>query len=364
MEVVLLVTMLLKLLMRILPQLQLVSYTNYYLCVLFYYVIENLHTKKVKCFTATIIALMVATVLMLVGYNSYLWMTELKSQQYHLNTIIGDASKSESFTFLLQVNSTISSATVTAVKPDLELKADVYQSTFKPPEYTAVLHRNIPKLTGKSRYNYNYLDGYQPVYLTPRSSLIYEVSISGNSSSTCPARLYLFNNQTTYDSFFNEQDPSIDSIDRSPCLFPDNGTWSFNISNSSTYYVGIAIDAGVSALGNVTVERVQYNTTGLQFAQLTSTNPSHTITTCDTGSGFLCTTKIDNTYLIVSVNKESFVDFQLKTFQVYGTQKISLFSLMLLLVVVLLILMTVIFVIAVRVSCKSCNAKGSIDNNS
>ncbi|XP_019856145.1 PREDICTED: uncharacterized protein LOC109584748 [Amphimedon queenslandica] len=318
-------------------------------------------TKKFKCLTATIIALLAVIVLMLVGYNSYLWTTELKSQHYSLNAIIGDASESEPFTFLLQINSTISSAavTVTAMKPDLELKADVYQSISKPPEYTAILHKNLPKLTGKSRYNYNYLDGDQPVYLTPGSSLLYDVSISNNSGSTCPARLYLFNSQTTYDSFF-PPDATIDPIDKSPCLFPDNGTWSFNITDSSAYYVAIAIDTGVSALGNVTVERIQYNTTGLQLdKQLTPANPSHAITTCDTGNGFLCTTQIDDTYLIVSVNKESLVDFQLKTFQVYGTLKIALFSLMLFLVVVLLILVIAIFVIAASMSCKSCNAKGS-----
>ena len=326
------------------------------------FVIEKLFTKKLKCLITTIVALLVFTVLLLIGYNSYLWTTELKSQQYNLNVTIGDASESESFTFLLKINSTISSATLTALKPGLELKADIYQRTSKPPEYIEFLNKSIPELTGKSQYNYNYLEGDQPVYLTPGSSLLYDVSISSNSGSTCPVRLYLFNSQITYDSFLNEPATTIDSIDRSPCLFPDNGTWSFNITDSSTYYVGIAIDTGVSVLGNVTVERVQYNTTGLQFnIQLTSTNPSHTITTCSSGSSFLCD-GIDDAYLIVSVNKESLVDFQLKTFQVYGTQKMVLFSLMLFLVVLLLILVIAIFVIAVKVSCKSYNTRGS--NNS
>ena len=293
--------------------------------------------------------------------------SKLPPQQYSLNVIIGDASESESFTFLLQINSTISSATVTAMKPDLELKADIYQRTSKPPEYIESLHKSIPKLTGKSRYNYNYLEGDQPVYLTPGSSLLYDVSISNNSGSTCPARLYLFNSQITYHSFRNKPAASIDSIDKSPCLFPDNRTWSFNITwapditNLSEYYVGIVIDTGVSVSGNVTVERVQYNTTGLQLnIQLTSTNPSHTITTCSSGSSFLCD-GINDAYLIVSVNKESIVRFQLKTFQTFDN-KIKLFSLIPALIFVIAIV-AIIAVIAVKIFCKRHNRQyESIEN--
>ena len=275
-------------------------------------------------------------------------------QQYDTNVTIGDASESESFTFLLQINSTISSATVTAMTPDLELKADIYQSTSKPPEYIVPFHEKLIELAGKNRFNY-----LESVYLTPGSSLLFDVSISSNSGSTCPARLYLFNSQITYHLFLNGDEP-IDSIDRSPCLFSDNRTWSFNITwapditNSSTYYVGIAIDTGVSVLGNVTVERVQYNTTGLQLdIQLTSTNPSHTITTCNSGSSFLCT-PIDDTYLIVSVNKRSFVKFRLKNFHA-SDRKISLLSVIPALLLVAIVVIVIIAVIAVKMYCKRHN---------
>ncbi|XP_019856124.1 PREDICTED: uncharacterized protein LOC100635341 isoform X2 [Amphimedon queenslandica] len=305
--------------------------------------------EKVKSLTVTIIIIATGIVSLIVAVVVIcLFTTVLKPQLYNFNATIGDVSESES-TFLLQINSTISSATVTAINPDLELKADIYQSTSKPPEYIEVLDTvTIHELSEKNRFRYNYFTNPDnPVYLTPGSSLLYDVSISSNSGSTCPARLYLFNNQTTYFLFISDRNSKIDSTDRSPCLFPDNGAWSFNITDSSAYYVAIAIDTGVSVLGNVTVERIQYNTTGLQLdTQLTSGNPSHTITTCDTGSGFLCT-GIDDTYLILLINEGSLINFQLKTFFVYNRQKVALscFSLILLLVFVVVFTLFLIAII-------------------
>ena len=315
-----------------------------------YYFAEKLCTKRFKRLMIVLIFLLVIALLWLIVHNTYLWGIELKPLQYQLNVTMGDDSEDKDFTLLQELNSTISSATITLINPDITLTADMYLSPNRPPNYSTIFYKNIPILNGKNRYNYNVFGGDEPIYLTDGSSLMYNVSIEQVSSTVCPVRLYLFDNFTDYDRFRNPTaDPSISYIDRSTCLYPKNGTWSFNISQSSTYYVGIDIDTGTSVTSNVTVNRVNYNTSGLQRStRLTSSNPTDTITTCESGNRFLCT-RNDDQYLIVSINGKNTISFQFKTFQVYGVGRAVSFSLMLSVSVVLIvIILIIVLVITVR----------------
>ena len=263
-----------------------------------------------------------------------------------------------SFTLLHQLNSTISSVTVSLINPVSNLIADIYLSSIRPPEYIEHLSTIIPILQGKSRFNYNFNGGDEPIYLTAGSLLIYNVSVKQDIiNATCPARLYLFKNFTNYHNFRRppSTNPTINYAAISPCLQPSNDIWNITINDSSTYYVGIDIDTGTSVTSNVTVNRVNYNTSGLQRStRLTSSNPTDTITTCESGNGFLCT-RNDDQYLIVSINGYSVINFQLKTSQVYGAGKTALFSVIFVIILILIILIPVIIIVIL--CCKKCRTR-------
>ena len=84
--------------------------------------------------------------IMFIGYNVFLWTHELKPQEYNYNTTTGDTGRSVSFTLLHQLNSTISSVTVSLINPASNLMADIYLSSIKPPEYIEPLSTIIPIL--------------------------------------------------------------------------------------------------------------------------------------------------------------------------------------------------------------------------
>lgn len=283
----------------------------------------------------------------------------LKPQEYDLAiTTMGDTSNTTSFAALRFLNSTISSAKVTVVKSDMAVTVDIYQSSSIPPCYydEGLKAKFKCNLTGPYPYNYNYLDDDNPIYLSRGSSLAYNCSISQVKNTSCPARLFLFKNRNSYSRFIRGQMSDVKITDRSPCLFPKRGTWSFNISESFTYYVGIAINTGTTVNSSVTVNRVNYNTSGLQRSkQLTSTNPTDSITTC--GSKFQCTGN-DNQYLLVVMKNSTntTVGFHLETFFVYGSGRNVLFTM---LVIILLFLVIVMISVAIlkRILTKCYNKK-------
>ena len=289
--------------------------------------------------------------IVLIGYNVFLWTHELKLQEYNYNTTTGDTGSSVSFTLLQQLNSTISSVTVSLINPVSNLIADIYLSSIRPPEYIEHLSTIIPILQGKSRFNYNFNGGDESIYLTAGSLLIYNVSVKQDIiNATCPARLYLFKNFTNYHNFRRppSTNPKINYVAISPCLQPSNGIWNITINDSSTYYVGVDIDTGTSVTSNVMVNRVNYNTSGLQRStQLASSNPTDTITTCESGNRFLCT-RNDDQYLIVSINGYSVINFQLKTSQVYGAKKKALFSMIFVMTLPILILVIIIVILCCK----------------
>ena len=130
---------------------------------------------------------------------------------------------------------------------------------------------NIDKLPGGRRYNYNYYTkSDHPIYLLPNSYLTYVMSILNNNSSTCPIKLYLFDNATSYANFKNYQ--KYTAIAYSSCPIENvtkslttKFTWTFNITKQGSYYVGIEIDTGVHVTSNVSGIRIYYNITGLSL---------------------------------------------------------------------------------------------------
>ena len=318
---------------------------------------DSVSSRRCLVIIMVVVAILLSfAFIIFIGYNVFLWTLELKSQEYNYNTTTGDTGRSVSFTLLHQLNSTISSVTVSLINPVSNLIADIYLSSIKPPEYIENLSTIIPILQGKSRFNYNFNGGDEPIYLTAGSLLIYNVSVKQDIiNATCPARLYLFKNFTNYHNFRKppSTNPKINYAAISPCLQPSNDIWNITINDSSTYYVGIDIDTGTSVTSNVMVNRVNYNTSGLQRStQLTSSNPTDTITTCENGNRFLCTRNNDQ-YLIVSINDYSIINFQLKTSQVYGAEKKAFFSMIFVMTLPILILVIIIVILY----CKKCRTR-------
>lgn len=181
---------------------------------------------------------------------------------------------------------------------------NIYVSSLEP----AITTQHFPqiskdKLIGRHRYNYNYYGANQSIYLLPNSRIIYMMNISSNKSSTCPTKLYLFDNVTSYLNFKNYGDYMAVAI--SPCLMENTKsltkvTWIFNITKQGSYYVGIDIDTGIAITSNVSVVRVYYNIMGLESPSecsqpLSADHLSCQITLC---SKFFCNR--GNKYLLVN----------------------------------------------------------------
>ena len=154
-------------------------------------------------------------------------------------------------------------------------------------EYSYLIReRPKPSLRGPSRYIYNYHNADNSIYLFAGSKLIYKIFVTGTTTSSCPAQLFLFKNWQFYDNFKNGH--LLNSFNKSLCLHPDqsNQTITFEITISASYYVGIYIASNTSVIGYISVEHVFYNTTEFDpknycSEQLSVNNPNCKLTICN-----------------------------------------------------------------------------------
>ena len=161
------------------------------------------------------------------------------------------------------------------------------------------------------RGDFNYLGGDEPIYLLSGSSITYNLTITSNT--TYPVCLYLFMNETHYNTFLMSVGSSkVYRYSNSNCFTLTNTTvrkrltasasFFFNIINAGQYYVGIQLQTGITVQANASVVRVYYNTTGLQ-----QQNTCNDITSCsiDLCSTFICSHEAITSFLIKSSNRTS-----------------------------------------------------------
>ena len=229
---------------------------------------------------------------------------------------IGDVLRSSS---LVTIDSSVSSVTITLIDPDY-VTADVYLSDTKPSEDIEYL---LPVTLRASTFSntFNYLGYDEPIYLLPGSKLIYNISVSSVfRTSKCPVRLHLYNNWLDYTI-------SSEAIATTPCLSVGfNTIWIFNITESSTYYVGIETGNETIVTSNVSVVRVYYNSTVLESpsdcsSPLTNNNSVCTVTTCDN----VCNKP--DVYILVKPNSNVNISYDLSPFnhnQIYFANMVLL----------------------------------------
>ena len=130
--------------------------------------------------------------------------------------------------------------------------------------------KNIPNLSSNRgdhgrHYNYNYMDGDEPIFLQKGSSINYTLHFTsictGVPVSYNSATLYLFDNFNDYDHFKNKH--SNVAVTMSHFQSTKNLFWSFPIDYDSQYYVGLEVEDCCLVSGNVTVTQASYESSAL-----------------------------------------------------------------------------------------------------
>ena len=244
-------------------------------------------------------------------------------------------------------SSVTSSINITLSNPTDGIAAVVYLTSTKPNEsYDNLPQTTIPELKGKSRYNYNYNGADQPIYLLPNSQIIYIVNVFMTSISTCPARLFLFNDESDYMNFKNYI--SFQPYARSSCLMDPESIWLFNITEYFPYYVAIEIDDNVSIQSNVSVVRAYYNTTGLEKPKgcdqaLTIDHPYCQVKINNTYN-FHCR-QSDQYYLLLSPTDNAEIEINYIVSRITGCMRIGFVSVSGLVVMIVIIIIIIIICI-------------------
>ena len=209
---------------------------------------------------------------------------------------------------LIKLNSSISSLTIYLIEPILHIKAMVYSDSNTPSMYTMSSPSSTLTCSGSrqnrsSRCNYNYNGADIPIYLLSDFKLIYKLSISNNNTNmiTTPTKLLLFNDQSQYRNYLDYKIHYKPSAISSPLHVgngtPINSTWTFNITESSFYYVALEVAYNVTVRSNVRVAGQIYNTSGLESPcnkPLSVENTSCEVSLC---AKFYCNQR--DTYLLV-----------------------------------------------------------------
>ena len=253
---------------------------------------------------------------------------------------------------VIDVDSTISSINITLLKPE-EQTTNVFLQSVKPTITTVHLQQvTITDLSGPFRYNYNYYKADYPIYLLSNSKLIYRFSVNTMIKSSCPARLYLFDNKIMY---FNFKNNKTFNVTTSQCIQKNKAKpVIFNITKTSSYYVAIEIYTGIVS-SKVSVIQVYYNTTGLVLKypnyHLSSHNRSCVISTCPS---FYCKEPWpDKHYIVIIPSGVVYVEYSFSSPDIHGWY-IALFMTGLTLVAMTLLLLCVVVCFLCCRFCRFC----------
>ena len=203
---------------------------------------------------------------------------------------------------------------------ELGVKVEVNGTSGKPVKAPRSLSTNIPNLSGPNEiYNYNYYGGDEFIYLSSGSYLVYNFTLSGSITSSCPAKLYAFNDLDSYNRFRNNF--SFTASSSSPCLFVNSiNSWKMKGNDvTSQFYVGLKIFDNILLESNISGIQYYYNTTGLSsynFCHLSDSKRECIIKRCNY---FLCSgTKSSTRNIFIKPNGPATLIQIFTTPHVYG----------------------------------------------
>lgn len=204
-------------------------------------------------------------------------------------------------------------------REELGVTVEVNGTSKKPVKSTKSLELvEIPPLSGpNATFNYNYYGGDEFIYLSLGSYLTYTFSSIGSITSSCPAKLYVFQDYNNYEKFRNGFPFKAVSI--SPCLLVGSTeSWTID-GTSSRYYVGVEITDNILLKSNVSGILSYYNTTGLtsvNLCHLLATNRNCNIDRCS--HSFCLQPKSNMKYIFVKPSGSTTLIQEFKTPEFYG----------------------------------------------
>ena len=196
---------------------------------------------------------------------------------------------------------------------------EVNGTSKKPVKSTKSLELvEIPPLSGpNATFNYNYYGGDEFIYLSLGSYLTYTFSCTGPITSSCPAKLYVFQDYNNYEKFRNGF--PFKATATSPCLLVGS-TESWTIDGTlSRYYIGVEITDNILLKSNVSGMMSYYNTTGLSsvnLCHLSATNRNCNIDRCS--RSFCLKPKSNMKYIFVKPSSSTTLIQEFKTPEFYG----------------------------------------------
>ena len=247
------------------------------------------------CFIILLIILIIACLASL-AIIIVLFLRNLSTSGY---AYIGDSLLNTSG--IIKVNSSTETVNIAF---DTRVNA-VYNTSTKPPIITNYLPKK-EMYANESYSDYNYLGIGEPIYLLPGSKIIYSTKVTmakANNSSTNITCIILFHNLIkftdfiTYGAYSEPNRHRFTAADTTSVL-----SWSFNITEESQYYVGIAIADGVTVTSNVSIIRAYYD-----LSQLT---PEHTCIDSLSCNITICSSVIcDESYIIIETKNSTYVSY-------------------------------------------------------
>ena len=262
---------------------------------------------------------------------------------------------------IMTLSSSISSLTIILINlpQHSTITAMIYIESMLPVKITDYLPpkpmRTLTASSQPSRYNYNYYDGDNPVYLLDGFQLIYELSISTVTSNgmSYPTVLALFNDYTDYFNYKN--DGTVTPLAMSPPLKVGRSTWTFNITEPSNYYVALQVPEHVTVNSNASVVGVYYNTTGLDSPSdcsepLSVHHPSCEVHVCQE---FYCN-YISSMYLLVDPTGNVTVKFDITSTNIDSNGHFVGFIVGLILMFIFIVFAFILVIVIIILCCKYC----------
>ena len=257
--------------------------------------------------------------------------------------------------YVMTLSSSISSLTITLMNlpQHSTITAMVYIVNTLPVKTTDYLPSKPMRPLSGSRYNYNYYDGDNPIYLLDGSQLIYELSISTVTldGMSYPTVLTLFNNYTDFINYINSK--TVTPLAMSPPLKVGESTWTFNITEPSNYYVALQVPEQVLVNSNASVVGVYYNTTGLDsdFSKPLSVHyPSCEVRVCQE----LYCNYISSMYLLVDPTDNVTVKFDITSTNIDSKGHFAGFIVGLILVFISILVFFLVFICVMIILCCAC----------
>ena len=297
--------------------------------------------------------------MILVGFGAGIALIALSIHSLETNTVtstFGDNVNMDSY--LIQSPSShepyLINISLNGTREELEgVTVEVNGTSKKPVKSTKSLELvEIPPLSGpNATFNYNYYGGDEFIYLSLGSYLTYTFSCTGPITSSCPAKLYVFQDYNNYEKFRNGF--PFKATATSPCLLVGS-TESWTIDGTlSRYYIGVEITDNILLKSNVSGMMSYYNTTGLSsvnLCHLSATNRNCNIDRCS--HSFCFKPKSNMKYIFVKPSHPATLIQEFKTPEFYGYAQVFGFFGGILLLIAIIIGTCIVYFVAKIKCCK------------